>query len=141
MLHLHSTLRYVILILLIIATIKSFIGWLGKKQYTKGDHQISLFLMIAAHLQLLVGFVLYYTNGWLASFSNGMGSVMKDATVRFWAVEHLVAMLLAIVLITLGRSRTKRKKDNIAKFKTQSIYFLLALVIVLYAIPWSRGWF
>lgn len=141
MLHLHSTLRYVVLLLLIVAVIKFFIGWLGKKQYTKGDNQISLFLMISAHLQLVVGLVLYFTKGWASAFSEGMGAVMKDAAIRYWAVEHLIAMLLAIALITVGRSMGKKGKDDEAKFRRQAIYFLLALVVVLYAIPWERGWF
>ncbi len=141
MLHLHSTLRYVILVLILIAIVKSLIGWLGKKQYTKGDNQISLFLMISVHLQLVVGLVLYFTRGWASAFSEGMGIVMKNASIREWSVEHLVAMLLAIILITVGRSKAKKGKDDVAKFKTQAIYYLLSLIIILYAMPWNRGWF
>ena len=65
MLHLHSGLRYVVLILILLAIVKSIIGWVSKKEYSKGDDKIGLFLMITAHLQLLIGLFLYMTKGWL----------------------------------------------------------------------------
>ena len=137
MLDLHSLLRYVVLILLITAVIKSLIGFTGKKPFTEGDKKIGLFLMIGAHLQLVLGLILYMTQGW---FSVGFGDAMSNATMRFWKVEHIFAMLVAITLITVGRAITKRAKDDHSKFKKSFIYYTIALILVLWAIPWAdRG--
>ena len=105
MLHLHSGLRYVVLVLLVLAVVKSIIGWTSKKEFSKGDDKIGLFLMITAHLQLLIGLFLYMTKGWL---SLPFAQAMADSVTRFWKVEHLLGMIIAIVLITIGRMRAKK---------------------------------
>ena len=55
LLHTHNLLRYAVIILLIMALVKSFAGWFGKKEYADSDNKVSLFLLISAHLQLLIG--------------------------------------------------------------------------------------
>ncbi len=139
MLDLHSLLRYVVLILLVAAVIKSLIGFTGKKPFTEGDKKLGLFLMIGAHLQLVLGLVLYMTKGWI---SVSFADAMSDATARFWKVEHIFAMIVAIALITIGRAVTKKAQDDHAKFKKSFIYYTIALVLILWAIPWAdRGLF
>ena len=147
-LHLHNLLRYAIVILLIIALIKSFAGWFGKKEYTSSDNKISLFLLISAHLQLLVGLALYFISPVVETAMSDMGAAMKDAVLRFWATEHLSAMIIGIILITLGRIMGKKGKTDAAKFRRQAIFFLLATVLIFSAIPWpwaeagiARPWF
>src|SRR5690606_15087699 len=100
-LHLHSALRYVVLILLIIAVIKAWMNWQGKKEFKPGDKKIYLFTLIAAHIQLLVGLVLYFISPIVDQVYADFGAAMKDAMLRFWGMEHFVMMLLAIILITI----------------------------------------
>jgi len=145
LLHIHNFLRYVILLLILISIVKSFSGWMGKKQYTPGDKRFALFTLIAAHLQLVVGLILYFISQNVKVGLANMGEAMKNSELRFWTVEHILMMLISIVLITLGYSLAKRAKENIGKHKRVAIYFLLALVIIFLAIPWpwsavSRGW-
>ena len=145
MLHIHSLLRYIILILLVIAIFKSFSGWFGKKQYLPGDKRFALFTLISAHLQLVVGLVLYFISPTVKVGMADMGAAMKDTTLRFWSVEHIGMMLIAIILITLGYSLSKRGKDDITKHKRVALFFLLALIVIFMAIPWpwsgvARGW-
>ncbi|HAW51406.1 MAG TPA: cytochrome B [Flavobacteriales bacterium] len=136
MLHLHSGLRYVILILLILAIVKSIIGWASKKTFSKGDEKIGLFLMIFSHLQLLIGLFLYMTRGWL---SMPFAQAMTDSVSRFWKVEHMFGMIVAIVLITIGRMRVKRLAEDLRKHKASVIFYLIALVLIMGSIKWDMS--
>ncbi len=139
MMHLHSSLRYVVLILMILAIVKSVMGWLSKKEFSKGDEKIGLFLMISAHIQLLLGLFLYMSKGWL---SVPFAEAMADSISRFWKVEHLAGMIIAIALITIGRMKAKRASDDLKKHKATVIYYTIALVIIIISIPWvERGIF
>ena len=139
MLHLHSILRWAVLGLLLFALIKSVIGLIQKKDFTDKDGKIGLYLMMFAHLQLLLGLFLYFSQGWATA---PMAESMKDATMRFWKVEHIFAMILAIVFITIGRIKTKKLSESAKRHKTAVIFYGLSLLIVLWAIPWgTRGFF
>ena len=145
LLHIHSLLRYILLILLLVSIVKSLSGWMGKKTYTSGDRKITLFTMVSAHLQLVVGLILYFLSPTVKVGMANIGEAMKDTSLRFWTVEHISMMLIAIVLITLGNSLSKRGKDDQAKHKRVAIFFLLALIIIFASIPWpwsavARGW-
>ena len=135
---LHSLLRWVILILSIVSIYNSFTGMTGGRPFTAGDKKTGLFLMISAHIQLLVGLILYFTGPWgLANIRNlGFGAVMKDSVARFYAVEHIFGMLVAIALITIGRGVAKKAIPDAAKHKRSFWFYLVALVIILATIPW-----
>lgn len=130
--HLHSGLRYVVLLLLILAIITAISGVVGKKTYTEGNRKLNLFTLIAAHIQLVVGIVLY-TMSTMVSFSD-MGTVMKTANLRYWTVEHVIMMVLAIVLITVGHSKSKKATNSAAKHKPIAVFYTIALVIIIGAI-------
>ena len=132
----HSLLRYVLLILLVVSIVKAFSGWFGKKQYPPGDKKLALFTLISTHLQLVIGLVLYFISPNVKAGMADMGEAMKNPMLRFWTVEHLSMMLIAIVLITLGYSLAKRGKDDETKHKRVAIFFLLALIIIFISIPW-----
>lgn len=145
LLHTHSLLRYILLALILISIFKSFSGWFGKKQYLPGDKKVALFTLISAHLQLILGLILYFMSPAVQTGLSDMGSAMKDPALRFWAVEHISMMIIAIVLITVGYSSAKRAASDEAKHKKTAIFFLLALIVIFIAIPWpwsaiSRGW-
>lgn len=147
MVHLHSALRYLILIALVITIINAFLKMKGKKPFTPVDNRLSLVTFILAHTQLLLGLALYFMGSkGMALFSNGMGEVMGNSTFRFFAVEHIFGMLIAIVLITMGRVRAKKMTDDVAKHKTTFTYYLIALVLIVISIPWpfrgfGQAWF
>jgi uncharacterized protein YacL len=145
LLHIHSLLRYILLIFILISIIKSFSGWFCKKQYLPSDKKVALFTLISAHLQLVIGLILYFVSPTVKVGLADIGAAMKDSGLRFWAVEHISMMIIAIVLITLGYSLAKRGKDDEAKHKRVAICFLFALIVVFLAIPWpwsavARGW-
>ena len=93
------------------------------------------------HLQLLLGVVLFFASDYLSLISDmGMGAVMKDSTLRSNIIEHPFTMILAVVLITIGYSKQKKKLTSTSKFKTITIFYTLALLLVLAKIPWNT-WF
>ena len=132
----HSGLRYIVLVLVVAAVIQSLLGWLGKKTYTEGNRKLNLFALISAHTQLLIGLVLYFLSP-LVQFSKG---AMKNPETRYWTAEHITMMILAIILITVGYSRSKKvllpekKHLNIFIF-----YFLAVLIVVVTLILSHRG--
>ena len=140
----HSFWRYVVLLLLIIAIVRSISGWMGKRAYSSSDNKTGLFATIAIHIQLLFGLFLYFISP-LVKFSD-FGAVMKNAEDRYWAVEHTGLMLVAVVLITVGRILSKKAVLDIARHKKTFFYFIIGLLLILLAIPWpfsdiSRPWF
>ena len=137
-LELHSLLRWVILVLLLVAIFRSYSGMTAGKPFSAADKKVGLFLMISAHTTLLIGLCLYFFGPW--GFANirslGFGEVMKTRAYRFYAVEHIFGMLVAIVLITIGRGVAKKSIPDLAKHKRTFWYFLVALVIILATVPW-----
>jgi hypothetical protein len=138
----HSLLRWVVLILLLAAIIKSLHGLLSKRSFTKSDDKISLLMMISAHTQLLVGIVYYFVAPSVQIQTTGEEH-------RFFSMEHSTMMIIAIVFMTIARISSKKGKTDNVKFKRLFIYSLIALVIIIAAIPWpfpmishvTRPWF
>ena len=148
MLHLHSFLRWVILVLLLIVVIRSVTA--GKRPYNAADNRFSLFTLISCDLMLLVGLYIWLTGAYgLNTFeSQPMKDIMANKVMRFFSVEHLTAMIIAIVLVHVGRATAKKKLPDAVKHKRTLIFFGLALLIILISIPWpfrevgaGRGWF
>lgn len=126
----HSYVRYLVLALLIVVIITSLFGMLNKKSFGKTDNLLSLLLLIFTHIQALAGLTLYFVSPAVIFGPN----TMKDATVRYWTVEHIFAMLIAVVLITIARSTSKRMTDEQAKHKRLFVFNLIALVIIVVTI-------
>lgn len=126
----HSILRWVALLFLIIAIINSLRGLLKKTPITGNDLKISLWAMVTFHLQVLLGFVLYFISP-KVQFTTGM---MKSDLLRFYTMEHVLLMLISIVLITLGYSRAK--KMLLVGHKQIFVFYFISILLVLIAIPW-----
>ncbi|MBS1772475.1 MAG: hypothetical protein JST82_06435 [Bacteroidetes bacterium] len=139
LLDLHSLLRWFIIIFALAVIFNSIMGVGGKKPFGKKDKRLALFLMISCDIQLLVGLFLYFVGPWgMKNISNmgGMGAVMKDKVSRFWGVEHITGMLVAIILVHIGYSAIKKDIPDSSKFKKLFWYTLLAMVIIMATIPW-----
>jgi len=141
LLHMHSGLRWVVLVLLIAAIYNAF----SKKKsgaWTAKDKKITLFAMVFTHIQLLAGLALYFTSE-KVQFVEGF---MKNPVYRFYAVEHVTLMLIAIALITVGYSKAKRAASDTKKFGAVATFYLIGLILILASIPWpfrnlGAGWF
>jgi uncharacterized membrane protein len=137
--HLHSGLRWVALILLIWAIANAF----SAKHFEKKHKLINLFAMVTLHIQLVIGLIQYFTSA-KVQFYDGW---MENKLLRFYGMEHLAGMLLAIILITIGYSKAKRKVNDVDKFKVIRLFYSIGLIIILLSIPWpfraylGGGWF
>ncbi|MEP0985637.1 hypothetical protein [Ekhidna sp.] len=132
LLHFHSGLRWLILVAVVVAVIKSLIGLFGGTAYTKFDKILAVSFVGMMHLQLLTGLVLYFFYSPFITYN------MSDPVQRFWSVEHLALMLFAVVAAQVGRSISKKTQDAQVKFRFQSIFFGMSLVLMLLGIPWGR---
>ncbi len=148
LLHTHSFLRWILLILLVMTILRSYNGWKSKRSFTPGDKKLTLFTLIFAHVQLLIGFLLYMVSPSVQMALADMGAAMKDRMLRFWAVEHITVMIIAILIITIGNAMAKRAVNDTDRFKKIFIYFSIGLILILISIPWpfvqtgvGRGWF
>lgn len=130
LLHLHSGFRYIVMLLVVVAILQSFVGWLGNGAYSETNRKINLFALISAHTQLLIGLILYFVSPLVVFGSD----TMKDPVTRYWTVEHISMMIFAIILITVGYSRSKRAVNPVAKHRGIAIYYSLALLVIVVAI-------
>ena len=129
--HAHSGLRWIVLALLIYAIFNAFKKWRSGEAFLPQDKKANLFALIAVHIRPKVSFG---------------PETMKDSYARFFAVEHMSMMIIAIILITLGYSLSKRAINAPKKFKQTFIFYLIGLLIMLLSIPWpfqsyGAGWF
>lgn len=123
----HSGWRYLVIILLLIAFINALIGYAGNKPYTEGNRKLNVFTLISSHVQLLMGLILYFMHDWYKGDS-------AIAIQRYWKMEHIGMMVLAIVLITIGNARSKKPTSDVIKHKSVFMYFGLALLLITAAI-------
>ena len=143
--HLHSALKWVALILLIWGILKFYSGWKNHRAFKAGDKKAALCGLITLHLQLIIGFILYFTGKWPNSL--GMEGAMKNPVTRFFGMEHLLLMILGIAAVTIGYSKAKRIADSTVRFRTLFIWYAAGLVLILVGIPWpfrealGKGWF
>lgn len=137
LLALHSLTRWFVLICLLFAIFRSYRGWLGHKPFTQIDHVTRVVTASVAHVQLAIGIWLYFISPVVNYFLHNFSQAVHMRQIRFFGMEHVTMMLIAIVLITIGSAKAKRKSTDEAKFKTMAIWFSIALLIILTSIPWS----
>ncbi len=138
----HSISRWLVLGLLVFAIFNA-LSKRNSGKFEKSDKLINLFAMVFVHMQILIGLLLYFTSG-KVSFVSGW---MKVAQLRFFGMEHLMMMVIAAVLITIGRRKSENSTNTRLKHKKIVTFYLIGLLIILAAIPWpglrnfGTGWY
>lgn len=139
----HSFLRYIVLILLIAATVKAFIAWFGNKPAVLLDRKLATWTVMSVHIELLIGLVLYIMK--VKDYVKTPDGHYTDLA-RFFKFEHISMMILAAILITIGSVTAKKAKTEAGKHKKIAIFFFIGLIIILASIPWpfrealGKGW-
>lgn len=138
----HSWWAYLVVFVVLIATINALMGFFGNKEYQPKDFRLALFALIVTHIQFLIGLVLYFVSpyGMQSISNNGMKAVMGDSLLRLYVIEHPLVMILTVVFITIGYSKHKKKLVSKPKFKMLAVFYTIALVLLLSRIPWQQ-WF
>lgn len=132
---LHNLLRWVVLIFGALTVLNALGGVFKKRIFTESDNKSNLFFMISCDLQLLIGLILYFSNGWFDKLKN-FAQYKSDAGIRFFIMEHMSMMILAWILVHIGRVAVKKASTDAAKHKKMLIFFGLALILILASIPW-----
>lgn len=133
--HLHSYLAYFLLAVLIFSILFAFYQMVRKGSFSERARKISLAGFIAAHLQLLLGLILYLISPvGLAQFS---AEAMGDSLSRLYILEHPLTMILGIVLISVGYIKAKKPGDDVRRLRTIFLYYSGGLILFLIRIPWS----
>ena len=133
---LHSSLRWLILVTFVYALIRAYYGWISKQKFNKLDSKVLLITSTLAHLQLVFGLVLYFVSPVVSYFLHNFKTAVHIEKFRFFGMEHALMMLIAITFITVGSVIAKRKATDTGKFRTIAIWYSLAMVLILVAIPW-----
>jgi uncharacterized membrane protein YidH (DUF202 family) len=137
----HSGLRWLMLIITLGSIGYAINGLVTRREIDDIDDRLNKFTVVFAHIQLVIGYLLYFLT------NRHVNIDMSDPVSRFWGVEHIVLMTLAIILITIGRNRYKKAPTERRKLRSTAIYFSIALLLMLSAIPWpfrtalGRDWF
>ena len=134
----HSYWEYIVLIVLMYAVSNAIIGFVKKKEFTDKDLRIGLFALIVCHIYLLIGLAWYFMSPWFDALMSNASEVMTDKSLRLVAVEHPIAMILAIGLITIGWTKHQKNTTALAKFKIVAIFYGLGLLLILSKIPWGN---
>jgi predicted transporter len=137
LLTLHSLIRWLVLISLVIASVYTYKSWKSGKVYTKKDDALRHWTATFAHIQMTIGLVLYFQSPLTAYFRSNFAEAIHNRELRFFGMEHSLMMLIAVVLVSIGSSLSKRKQDDREKFKTMAVWFTISLVIILLNIPWQ----
>lgn len=136
-LEIHSIVRWVVILAALFALIRAITGLSFRRGYMATDNRAGLWFTTAMDIQLLVGIILYFflsptTTLALQNFS----SVMASSTGRFFSLEHVLLMVIAVIVAHVGRAMARRAPTAAQKHRRSLIWFGLSLLIVLAAIPW-----
>lgn len=133
----HSLFRWFVLISLVYAIIRACKGWFQNLEFSKADNNVRHITATIAHIQLMLGLWLYFISPIVKYFYSNFNEAVHQRAIRFFGMEHITVMFIAIIVLTIGSAKAKRKSTDKAKFKTIAIWFSIGLFLILTSIPWS----
>ncbi|UOQ52148.1 hypothetical protein [Hymenobacter cellulosivorans] len=131
---LHSLGRWAVLLSLLLGLVRAYRGWLGRHSFTGSDNAVRHWTATIAHGQLMLGYALYFSSPLVRAFR--LRDAEHDPGALFFGLQHVLAMTLAIVVLTIGSALAKRRETDEAKFRTMALWFTAALLLIFLAIPW-----
>jgi hypothetical protein len=128
----HSILRWIILFVFIYSLIILFYKWFTNKELDRISQRINTFVVVLCHLQIVIGFSLYFVSPKVV-FASYM---FKSSLLRFFTLEHVTLMTLAIILLTIGNIKSKNNPDKVKAVKQCALWFTVSFLIIILSIPW-----
>lgn len=125
--------RWLVVSSLLLAIVR---GFGGKGVFTKRDNTLRHVTATIAHVQLMLGYILYFNSPFISYFRAHFHKAVQQFDLLFFGLIHIILMTLSVVLITIGSSAAKRANTDAQKFRMMAIWFLIAFIIILIAIPW-----
>jgi hypothetical protein len=137
-LSLHNLARWAVVIAAIIAIVRAYRGWFGHKDWVKMDDRAGLLYVTLFDTQVLIGLILYFFFSVSSQVTLGnFGAAMANPVDRFFGLEHLVFMVVALVFAHIGRIRVRKAAAALSKHKQAALFFSVSVLVTLYAIPWE----
>jgi hypothetical protein len=137
LLTLHNITRWLVVVFAVLALVRAYSGWFGKKDYIKADRMAGMLFGSFMDLQLLLGLILYiFLSPTTTNAFKNFGGAMADGYIRFYAVEHIAIMLIAIVLVHVGSAMVKKAEETVKKHRRAALWYSASILLVLAAIPW-----
>jgi len=133
---LHTLMRWLVVISLITAIGLAYNGYRTKRTFTPVDHLFRHWTATFAHIQLVIGMVLYMKSPIVQFFWKNPSEAIQHFDRPFYALLHSITMLLGIVVLTIGSALAKRKQTDHEQFKTVLLWFGIAFILFFLAIPW-----
>lgn len=141
-LSLHNIMRWVVVFVGIFAVVRAFRGWFKAYPWLPADRKAGMFFGMSIDIQLLLGLLLYFVYSPITkSAFQDIGAAMQVADVRYFAVEHVFYMVVAVVFAHLGSILPRKVEGDVPKHKRAALFFAVALLAVLFGIPWARPLF
>ncbi|MBK5107577.1 MAG: hypothetical protein JJE12_05580 [Anaerolineales bacterium] len=138
----HNILRWIVLILLVVALVRAFWGWFGKKEWSSTDRKVGMFYSVSLDIQLLLGLILYFVLSPITKIAfNDFGAAIASSDLRFFVIEHALMMVLAVIFAHVGVAVAKREDESILKHRRTAIWFTLSLIVILLGMPWFQPLF
>jgi hypothetical protein len=132
----HNLMRWLVLASLLFSLYRAYKGYFSRSAFTKTDNAVRHWTATIAHIQLIIGMTLYFQSPIIKYFMANFKEAVSNFDITFFSLIHSSLMLTAVVLITIGSAKSKRKQTDQEKFKTILIWFSIALLIIFIAIPW-----
>lgn len=133
---LHSFVRWIALIFILYAIYRAVIGYTKNQKFTKTDDSLRHLTATVAHIQLIIGMILYTQSTIAKGYWSSPEVILKDFDIAFFGLIHISLMLTSIIILTIGSAKAKRSPIDKEKFRTILIWFSIALIIIFIAIPW-----
>lgn len=137
LLALHSIIRWLVLLSLLGAIGKSYRGLRSGQSFRKWDNRLRIITVTIAHLQVTLGLILYGLSPMVNYFLNHFSEAVHMREIRFFGMEHITMMVIAVIVLTIGSAKTGKRKTDRDKFKTMLVWFTVAFIIIFLSIPWS----
>jgi hypothetical protein len=138
-LSIHNLMRWVVLILAIVAIVKAFLGWFRDRPWTEQDSKFGSYYTISLDIQFLLGIILYiFLSPLTHAFFSNLSAGLANPNLRFFGLEHIFYMFVAVALGHMGTAFSRRADVDQKKHRNAAIFFSLSLLVILIAIPWGR---
>lgn len=132
----HSIVRWLVLASLLYSIYRAYKGYTSNAQFSKTDNSIRHWTATIAHIQLVIGITLYTQSPIIKYFWKNFNEAIHNIDTAFFGLLHIILMLIAIILITIGSALSNRKTTDKEKYKTMVVWFSISLIIIFIAIPW-----
>ncbi|NIG54100.1 hypothetical protein [Chitinophaga sp. Cy-1792] len=137
LLSIHSLLRWVVVVSMVLSLITAWQGMRSKREFSSRDVLLRKVTVSSLHIQLILGVWLYCISPVVHYFLENFSTAVHMREIRFFGMEHITMMTTAVVLVTIGASKSKRKSSSHDQFRTMLIWYSIAFVIMFFSIPWA----